>query len=51
LPKRGRIGGFFLLEAQDRPALVEMKRRFLPLHLDILGKDFSLECEVRQLDG
>ena len=45
------IGGFFLLEAKDKAAAVEMTRRFLELHEKILSKDFVLECEVRQLDG
>jgi hypothetical protein len=45
------IGGFFLLEAADRAAAVEMTRRFVELHERILGKDFLLDCEVRQVDG
>jgi hypothetical protein len=45
------IGGFFILEAPDRAAAVEMTRRFVELHERILGKDFLLECEVRQVDG
>jgi|SRR6188768_4215706 len=45
------IGGFFVLEVKDKPAVVAMTRRFLELHQKILGKDFLLECEVRQLDG
>jgi len=45
------IGGFFLLEARDRAAAVEMTRQFVELHAKIMGKDFLLECEVRQVDG
>jgi hypothetical protein len=45
------IGGFFLLEAPDRATVVEMTRQFVELHGKILGKEFVLECEVRQLDG
>lgn len=45
------IGGFFILEAQNKAAAVEMTRRFAELHQRVLGKDFQLECEVRQLDG
>jgi hypothetical protein len=45
------IGGFFLLEAKDKATAVEMTRRFVELHEKVLGKDFLLECEVRQLDG
>jgi hypothetical protein len=45
------IGGFFILEAQDKAAAIEMTRRFVVLHGQVLGKDFQLECEVRQLDA
>jgi hypothetical protein len=45
------IGGFFILEAQDRAAAVEMTRRFVDLHGRILGQDFVLECEVRQMES
>lgn len=45
------IGGFFLLEAKDRAVALEMTRSFVELHRKILGKDFVLECELRQLDG
>lgn len=44
------IGGFFLLEAKDKSAAVEMTRRFVDLHKQVLGNDFLLECEVRQVD-
>lgn len=43
------IGGFFILEASDKAAAVELTRRFVELHLQILGADFQLQCEVRQL--
>lgn len=45
------VGGFFLLEASDKAAAVEMARRFVQLHIDTLGPEFHLECEVRQLDA
>src|SRR5687767_7074170 len=45
------IGGFFILEAKDKTAAVEMTKRFIEVHGRILGKDFPLECEVRQLDA
>jgi hypothetical protein len=45
------IGGFFLLEAPDKAAAVEMTRKFVELHGVALGEDFVLECEVRQVDG
>lgn len=45
------VGGFFVLEAKDKAAAVEMTRRFVELHGKVLGRDFQLECEVRAFDG
>ncbi len=45
------IGGFFILEASDKAAAVEMTRRFVELHQQVLGADFRLECEVRQIQA
>lgn len=45
------VGGFFILEAKDRATAVEMTRRFVELHRKVLGDDFQLECEVREVDG
>jgi hypothetical protein len=45
------IGGFFLLEAKDRTAAVELTRKFVELHRKVLGDSFHLKCEVRQVDG
>jgi hypothetical protein len=45
------IGGFFVLEAADRAAALEMTRRFVELHRQVLGDDFQLECEVRELES
>jgi hypothetical protein len=45
------IGGFFVLEVKDKTTAVEMTRRFVELHRRILGDDFHLECEVRQVEA
>jgi hypothetical protein len=45
------IGGFFVLEVADKATAVEMTRCFVELHQQVLGNDFQLECEVRQMDG
>jgi hypothetical protein len=45
------IGGFFLLEAKDKAAAVELTRSFVAVHQRVLGNDFLLECEVRPLDA
>jgi len=44
------VGGFFVLEAKDKAAAVEMTRLFAETHHRILGKDFQLECELRRFD-
>ncbi|MFZ5890483.1 MAG: YciI family protein [Myxococcota bacterium] len=45
------VGGFFILEAKDKDAALQMTQRFVQLHLEILGPDFHLECEVRQIEA
>jgi hypothetical protein len=44
------IGGFFILEAANQAAAVEMTRRFVDLHGQVLGDRFVLECEVREIE-
>jgi hypothetical protein len=44
------IGGFFILEAANQAAAVEMTRRFVDLHRQVLGDHFVLECEVREIE-
>jgi hypothetical protein len=45
------IGGFFILEVKDKAAALIMTRRFVEVHQRVLGNDFLLECELRQLDA
>lgn len=45
------IGGFFLLEANDRTEAVRMTERFVEVHRQVLGDDFVLECELRQVSS
>lgn len=45
------IGGFFILEAADKAAAVEMTRQFVELHRQVLGDAFHLVCEVRQIEA
>lgn len=45
------IGGFFVLEAKDKAAAVEMTRRFAELHGQVLGTQFVLECELREMES
>ena len=41
------ISGFAILEAGSRQEAIELTERFLMIH----GKEWDIECEVRQLDG
>jgi len=41
------ISGFALLEAGSMQEAIELTERFLMIH----GKEWDIECEVRQLDG
>lgn len=44
------VGGFFILEAANEAAAVEMTHRFVELHRQVLGDRFLLECEVREIE-
>ena len=41
------ISGFAILEAGSMQEAIELTERFLMIH----GKEWDIECEVRQLDG
>ena len=45
------IGGFFILEVESRAAVMDMTRRFVELHQRVLGDDFQLECELREVEA
>jgi len=41
------IGGYAIIEAEDRAEALELTKRFLEIH----GDEWDVECEVRPLDG
>lgn len=43
------IGGYAIFELPSKEAAVERARRFMQVHLDVLGPDFEGQCEVRQM--
>lgn len=43
------IGGYAILEAKSKSEAVEFTRRFMQVHVDVLGAAYEGECEVRQL--
>lgn len=46
------IGGYAILKASSKAEAIEMGKRFMALHADILGTAYEGELEIRQmLDG
>lgn len=45
------IGGYFILDAADKVAAVAMVREFVEVHRRVLGDDFHLECELREVEA
>lgn len=42
-------GGYAILEVESREKAVELARRFLELHSQVMGKSYVMESEVRQM--
>jgi hypothetical protein len=43
------IGGFAILRASSKAEAIELGRRFMKVHADILGPSYEAECEIRQM--
>ena len=43
------IGGFAILEAPSRTEAIELGRRFMQVHADVLGAAYEAECEIREM--
>jgi hypothetical protein len=43
------IGGYAVLRAASREEAIELGRRFMAVHLDVLGPTYEGELEIRQL--
>jgi hypothetical protein len=43
------VGGFAVLKASSRDEALELGRRFMQVHADILGPDHVVELEIRQI--
>lgn len=43
------IGGYAVMQAKSRAEAIELARRFLQVHADVLGKSYTGQVEVRQL--
>ncbi|HET9929318.1 MAG TPA: YciI family protein [Polyangiaceae bacterium] len=44
------IGGFFMIEAKDKAAALELTRAFVDLHRGSFPENFLLECELREVN-
>jgi len=43
------IGGFAILQAASKADAIELGRRFMQVHADILGPHYEAECEIREM--
>jgi hypothetical protein len=43
------IGGFAVLKAGSKAEAIELGRRFMQMHVDVLGGDFTAELEIREM--
>lgn len=43
------IGGYAVMQAKSKAEAIELARRFLQVHADVLGKSYTAQVEVRQL--
>jgi hypothetical protein len=43
------IGGYAIVDVKSRQEAIELARRFLQIHADILGPDYELDSEIRQM--
>jgi hypothetical protein len=43
------IGGYAIMRADSKAEAIELGRRFLQVHADVMGKSYKAQLEVRQL--
>jgi hypothetical protein len=43
------VGGFAILEADSKAEAIELGRRFLQVHADVLGKSYQTGLEIRRM--
>lgn len=43
------IGGYAIMQADSRAEAIELGRRFLQAHAEVMGKSYRMQLEVRQL--
>ena len=45
------IGGYAIVDVKSKQEAIEMAKRFLQVHADILGPEYEADSEVRQMFG
>jgi len=45
------IGGFAILNAASKEEAIRLGRQFLQIHIDVLGRSYEGEMEIRQMWG
>jgi hypothetical protein len=45
------VGGFAIMQLKSKEEAVEMGRRFMNIHLEVMGPDYEGELEIRQMFG
>jgi hypothetical protein len=43
------IGGYAIMQVRSKEEAIELGRRFLQLHIDVLGSNYEGELEIRQM--
>jgi hypothetical protein len=43
------VGGYAILQAKSKEEAIELAKRFMRVHAQVLGSSYEGECEVRQL--
>lgn len=43
------IGGYAIMEAGSKAEAIELGKRFLQVHADVMGRSYQAQLEVRQL--
>lgn len=43
------VGGYAIVKAGSKADAIEMGRRFMQLHADILGPSYQMELEIREM--
>lgn len=43
------IGGYAIVKVKSKEEALEISRRFMQVHADVLGSGYELDCEARQM--